>query len=125
LIPILDEEMLKKNSAEWIEIFDAEGLPNSPLNTVDQAVNDPNINHRNMVVEVDQPKIGKIKISGSPYHLSETPGTVDTPAPLLGQHTCDYLEKELGYSSEEVKALLEDDVVIQNDYSGNPEEVLV
>ena len=60
-----------------------------------------------MVAEVDQPGIGPVAIVGSPFHLSETPGTVRTPAPLLGQHTEEVLREVLGYEEGRVQALIE------------------
>ncbi|MBI9104579.1 MAG: CoA transferase [Spirochaetales bacterium] len=111
LIPILEVEMKKKTTDEWIKLLDESGVPNSSLNTIDKAVADPNLKYRNMVVEVDQPKVGKITMAGSPFHLSETPGNVRTPAPLLGQHTAAFLESELGYSKEKIEKLFEGGVV--------------
>ena len=87
------------------------GLPYSPVNTVDQMVQDPNINYRQMVVEIEQPDVGPMKIVGSPFHLSETPGAVTHPAPLLGQHTVEVLTGILGYSANKVQQLIDEEVV--------------
>jgi CoA:oxalate CoA-transferase len=91
--------------------MDEAGLPSSPLNTIDKVVEDPNLQHRDMVVEVEQPRAGKVKMAGSPYHLTETPGKVFSPAPLLGQHTKEFLQEELGYTADDVDSLLERKVV--------------
>lgn len=111
LHPILDQIMATKTTQEWIEIFEAHKLPHSPINTIDKVVADPNINYRRMIVEVDQPDIGPVRIAGSPFRLSETPGAVFSPAPLLGQHTEEVLREVLGYSAERVQELLAAEVV--------------
>jgi len=67
-----------------------------------------------MIVEFEQPGVGPVKTAGSPFHLSETPGGVYSPAPLLGQHTVSYLEEELGYSREKIEEILNEEVVFCN-----------
>jgi CoA:oxalate CoA-transferase len=104
---ILSEVTQTRTTAEWTELLEAHGLPHSPINTVDQVVDDPNVRYRGMVVDLDQPGIGPIQIAGSPFHLSETPGRVRTPAPLLGQHTKEILREVLGYPPGQVQALIE------------------
>jgi CoA:oxalate CoA-transferase len=105
LIPILDEVIKTKTTTQWFEIFDEYGLPYSPLNNMEQVVNDPVINYRGMIAEIDQPKVGRMKIVGTPFHLSETPSSIKTPAPLLGQHTDEILSQLLKYSDEEITEL--------------------
>ena len=78
-------------------------------------VEDPIIKYRNMVVEVDQPDVGPMKIVGSPFHLSETPGEVMNPAPLLGQHTTEVLSQVLNYSEEKIQQLVAEKAAITND----------
>jgi len=55
--------------------------------------------------------VGKMKIVGSPIRLSETPGEVYAPAPLLGQHSEEILEKLLGYSKQDVEVLKKENVI--------------
>jgi CoA:oxalate CoA-transferase len=64
-----------------------------------------------MLVSVDQPGIGPIRIAGSPIRLSETPGTVRTPAPLLGEHSAEVLREVLGYPEERIDALKAEGVI--------------
>jgi CoA:oxalate CoA-transferase len=111
LISILDVEMAKKTTKEWEGIFENAGLPYSPIYNMKEICEDEHIAHRKMLVEIDQPKIGKMKIAGSPIRLSETPGEVYAPAPLLGEHSEEVLREILGYSEEEVGNLMEEGVI--------------
>jgi len=108
---ILDEVFIKKTCREWLELFEKYNLPCSPINTIDKVVGDPAVNYRKMIVEIDQPKVGKMKIAGSPLKMSETPGSVWAPAPLLGQHTAEVLKKVLNYSDEKIESLRRDGIV--------------
>ncbi len=108
---ILQQELVKKSTGEWISIFDEADLPYSPINNMQQICNDPIIRHRNMLVEVEQPTAGKVKIAGSPIRLSETPGEVYAHAPLLGEHSVDVLKSVLNYSQEEVEILTAEGIV--------------
>ena len=54
---------------------------------------------------VEQPGVGEMRIAGSPFHMSATPGTVRTPAPRLGEHSVDVLRSVLGYSDETIENL--------------------
>lgn len=111
LVKILEKLTATKTTAEWMMLLEEYGLPYSPVNTVDQMVQDPNINYRQMVVEIEQPNVGPLKIVGSPFHLSETPGAVTQPAPLLGQHTVEVLTGVLDYSTDKVQQLIQEKVV--------------
>ncbi len=111
LIPILAVELEKRTTREWVDIFDTAGLPYSPINNLKEICEDPHIAYRKMLVEIDQPGVGRMKISGSPIRLSETPGEVYAPAPLLGQHSEEVLREILGYSDEEINQLKEEGVI--------------
>ena len=111
LIPILAAEMEKKSAKEWSLIFEKEGIPYSPINTVKDICEDPHISHREMLVEIDQPVVGKMKICGSPFRLSETPGRVAAPAPMLGEHSEQVLREMLGYSQEKIDRLQSDGII--------------
>lgn len=90
------------------EILDRERVANSPILNIQQVVDDPHLNARGYFVEVEHPIIGKAKIPGIPFKLSETPGEVERPSPLVGEHNELILGKYLGISSAEVKQLKEE-----------------
>ncbi|MDD5167470.1 MAG: CoA transferase [Syntrophales bacterium] len=108
---ILDPIMKTKTTAEWGKIFTEASLPYSPINTVKDICEDAHIKYRNMLVEIDQPQVGKMRIANSPIRLSETPGTVYAPAPVLGQHSEDVLRDVLGYTQEQIEKLKETGVI--------------
>ncbi len=100
-----------KTTAEWSDIFEKESLPYSPVNDLKQICEDPHIKYRKMVVEVDQPGVGKVRITGSPIHLSETPGDVYSPAPRLGEHTEEVLKTLLNVTDTEIETLRKEAVI--------------
>ena len=81
------------------------GVPAGPVNSVPQVLQHPHTLHRDMVVE---PGSGQ-RALGIPVKLSRTPGSVRAPAPALGQHSVEVLQ-ELGYSADEIEALVRDGV---------------
>ena len=105
LQPLLATTLSEKTTAEWCRIFDRSGVPNGPINSVDQVVTDPQIIAREMIVEVDHPVAGKTTLPGIPIKLSETPGSIRGPAPILGEHTGEILSDILGYSPEQIEAM--------------------
>jgi len=74
-------------------------------------VEHPQVKARGMIVESDHPVAGKVKIVGVPVKLSETPGAVREPAPLLGQHTDEVLHTYLGMPEAEIAALRQAGVI--------------
>jgi len=111
LIEIVEKEMVKRTTRAWSKILEKESIPHSPINNIKQVCEDPGIKHRNMLVEMEQPQMGRIKIAGSPLRLSETPGEVYAPAPLLGEHTEEILKNLLACSDEDISRLREEGVV--------------
>jgi crotonobetainyl-CoA:carnitine CoA-transferase CaiB-like acyl-CoA transferase len=107
-IDALQEEIEKvfmtAPTAHWVEKLDAASVPAGPVYTYDQALADPHIVARNMVTEIDHPKIGRMKNMGSPVKTSVEFTKTRSAAPWLGQHSDEVL-KALGYTNDEVTAL--------------------
>ena len=88
-------------------IMDENGIPCGPVLNVKEAIEHPHIQARNMMVHVNHPTAGDQYFQGCVMKLSETPGTVETPSPLLGQHNCEIF----GISKEEEAKLKEEGVM--------------
>ena len=93
----------------WVELLVDAGVPAAPVNTVDRMIKDPQVIARDMIVKQQHPTAGEISVVGVPVKLSETPGSVRTPAPLLGQHTNEVLGT-LGYG-ERLESLKKQGVI--------------
>lgn len=110
LLGRLQEALQKKTVEEWVKILGEEGVPAGPIYSLDQVFSDPQTIYRKMVVDVDHPKAGKVKLIGIPVKMSATPGSIARPPPMLGQHT-DEILKELGYSDNAIAALRKDGAI--------------
>lgn len=108
----MNEIMGEKTTKEWDEYLNKNGVPCSPINTIDMLFSDPQIAARNMLIEVEQPGAGKMKIAGNPIKIS---GMVEEihkdPAPKLGEHAEIVLKHYLGYTDEQIKKLKDEKVV--------------
>jgi crotonobetainyl-CoA:carnitine CoA-transferase CaiB-like acyl-CoA transferase len=100
-----------KPAEHWLALLEEKGVPSGPVNDMLQALNDPQTLAREMVVEVEHARIGKVKTMGLPVKFSETPGKVRAGAPLYGQHTRAVLG-EAGYSAAEIDALVKAGAVV-------------
>ncbi len=105
LRPILAESLMKKQTKTWQTLFDEAGVPNGPINNVEGVVSDPQVQHRDMIVDCEHPVAGTMKIPGVPIKMSETQGVVRYPAPVLGANTADVLATYLKMSDCEIDAL--------------------
>ena len=88
-----------------------EGIPFGAINNIAQVVEHPQVKARGALVEMQHPRAGKVKMVGVPVRLSETPGSVRTPSPTLGEHTVEVLRDLLGMSPEAVAALRDQGVI--------------
>jgi crotonobetainyl-CoA:carnitine CoA-transferase CaiB-like acyl-CoA transferase len=104
LIPALNAIFKMRTVAEWVALLSERGVPCTAVNAIDQVVRDKQVLARDMVVNVEHPTAGTIRMAGLPIKLSQNPGAVRTAAPTLGQHSAEIL-RETGYSQAEIERL--------------------
>jgi crotonobetainyl-CoA:carnitine CoA-transferase CaiB-like acyl-CoA transferase len=97
-------------TAHWVEKLDLAAVPGGPVYTYDQILNDPHIKARKMVVEIDHPKIGRMKSLGLPVKSTGELTAIRQPAPWLGQHSSETL-RHAGISDNDIDALFESGVI--------------
>lgn len=101
LTPIMEETFRTQTTSYWVEALERAGVPCGPIYNIEQVYADPHVRSREMAVELEHPKSGAIRNIGVPVKLSDTPGSVRTPAPLLGQHSEEVLD-QYGYAAADI-----------------------
>ena len=96
---------------EWLKRLHAEGVPAAPILSVDDVLVDPQVVHREMVVEMDHPKHGIVPTLGTPIKFDPPEAFTPAPPAMLGQHTDSVLGELLQYSADRVAALRKAGVV--------------
>ena len=110
LVPLLQEEFLKKPVAEWVAQLEEGGVPCGPINQLSNVFADPQVLSREMLLEIPHPTLGKIKQAGIPIKFSRTPGSIGRHPPLLGEQSGEILA-ELGYTDEDVGRFRDEEVI--------------
>lgn len=95
----------------WLRRLDEFGIPNGPINAIDQVFADPQVVHRGMAVETVHPLSPDLKMIRNPLHFSETPIERYAPPPMLGQHTDEILMRDLALDAEARAALRREGVI--------------
>jgi crotonobetainyl-CoA:carnitine CoA-transferase CaiB-like acyl-CoA transferase len=104
--------IFKSGSTEyWLSVLNKGDVPCAPVQTIDQVFSAPQVLHREMLVEVDHPTAGTLKMAGVPVKFSTTPAAVRMPPPLLGQHNYEVLSSWLGMNSAEIDQLKKASVI--------------
>jgi formyl-CoA transferase/CoA:oxalate CoA-transferase len=111
LTAILDPLVASRPVAHWVELCERAGIPTGPILDVGQALSHPQVAARDMVVPLRHPSAGEVRVTGVPVKLSETPGSVRHPAPLLGQHTRPALKDLLGLDDARLAELADAGVI--------------
>lgn len=110
LIPMIQEIFLQNTREYWVKTMEENGVPGGPINTIDQVFEDPQVLHREMLIEMDHPTAEKVKLVGSPIKMNETPVSYRVSPPLLGEHTQEIL-KELGYDKDDIDNFIKEGIV--------------
>jgi crotonobetainyl-CoA:carnitine CoA-transferase CaiB-like acyl-CoA transferase len=105
LISRLQDALLTRTYEEWESILVPAGIPIGAINTVDEVVEHPQVAAEGALVDCDHPIAGRIRMVRPPVQLSETPGAIRVPAPLIGQHTDEVLRARVGLSEDEIARL--------------------
>jgi crotonobetainyl-CoA:carnitine CoA-transferase CaiB-like acyl-CoA transferase len=105
LVATLQEAFLTRTYEEWEQVLLPAGVPMGAINTLDAVVAHPQVAARGAMVESPHPIAGTVRMTAPPVRMSETPGSVRAPAPLLGQHTTEVLRERLALSDREIARL--------------------
>jgi len=110
LEPILADAFAERSCADWIGRLTRAGVPCAPVNSVADALADPQVRHRDMVRDVEHARGGTVSVLGNPVRLSRSACAPFRSPPLLGQHT-DEILRGLDYRQEQIHAWREQGVV--------------
>lgn len=96
---------------EWVRLLDEADVSVAPLHDFEGLFSDPHFEHRRVTVEIEHPKLGRLKLLNTPFKFSETPAEVRRRPPLRGEHTREVLGELLGYSEEQLDWLVREHIV--------------
>lgn len=105
LVPLLEAVFRTRPVAEWLERLGRAGVPAGKIKSVGEVLESEHLRARGLLITVDHPVAGPLRMVGPPIRLHDTPGGPAGPPPRLGEHTEEVLTKLLGYGAEEVARL--------------------
>jgi CoA:oxalate CoA-transferase len=107
----MNETMKTRTTREWLDLLEPAGIMCGPVNNIAQVVEDPHVREREMVVEVQHPRAGKLKVTGTPMKFSRTPCRIEKACPDVGEQTAQVLSTLLGMSPTEIDELRMEKVI--------------
>lgn len=110
LTPILEKKLIERETDYWVEVLNSKGVPSGAILTLDEALTQPQIDHRNTFNSVEMDGIGEIKLFNMTAKYEKTPGVVESPPPKLSEHTHEILSN-LGYSDDDIKKFKDEEVL--------------
>ncbi len=105
LVPLLEDIVRARPAAFWTEKLEAAGVPCGPINSIAQALDDPQIRHRGLRIELPHPLAGTVPLVGNPIQMSASSAEYRRPPPLLGEHTDEVLREVAGLDAAAISAL--------------------
>lgn len=111
LIPILEQVLQQRSSADWIALLEGAGVPCGPINTLAEVFTDPQVEAREMRIEMEHQSGGKVALVGSPMKFSQSPVAYNQAPPILGEHNTEVLGELLGLSEQERLQLAKEGVI--------------
>jgi crotonobetainyl-CoA:carnitine CoA-transferase CaiB-like acyl-CoA transferase len=111
LTRLLGEIFQKRTKKEWVELLDAAGVPNGPINDIAQVFAEPQVRARGVKIELEHAAAGKLPMVASPMRFSGTPLEHKLAPPLLGQHTDEVLQEVLGIGAAQIAALRAEEAI--------------
>jgi len=105
IMAMFKEIFVTKTRDEWVALLRTEDIPCAPAQSVEQFLDDPQVLANEMVIELDQPGLGKVRQMGVPVKLKAAPGRIKGPSPACGQHSEEVLTQLLGYSAGKIDEL--------------------
>ena len=108
---LLSAMFSKRDNDTWFQLLTQAEVPCAPVQTIDQVFHAPQVLHRKMLLDVDHPTAGKIRMAGIPVKFSDTPAAVRNPPPLLGQHNEEVLRNWLGMSAAAIEELKKEKII--------------
>lgn len=110
LTPLLEAKLAEKTTAHWVEALNARGIPSGDVVSLETALTCAQAAHRQVLEEVETPSVGAVKLFNLTAKFSKAPARIETPPPHLSEHS-EAILGELGYTTEEMKALKEKQVI--------------
>lgn len=106
----IENVFLEHPAETWLKKLEAAGIPCGPIFTYDQVLQNEQIQHREMIIDYEDPIAGPMKTLGFPAKMSKTPAQFHLPAPSLGQHN-ELLLKQLNFSEEDIERFREESII--------------
>ncbi len=108
---VLSDWVSERTADEVVEMVRGAGLPCAKVATIDEVVEDPQVRHREMLVEIEHPTVGRFPMHGLNVHYSQSRQSIRRPPPLLGQHNQEVYAEWLGLDDDTVAELSESGVI--------------